>query len=101
MWLVVMFDLPARTQQEIKQARQFRSFLLDEGFEMKQWSVYLRFCAGRERAETFIRRIQGQLPGGGKVDILCITDKQYEQIIRFRNQAKVPAEESPEQYMLF
>ena len=45
-----MFDLPVLTKQERKDANRFRKFLLDQGFDMCQLSVYLRFCAGKEQA---------------------------------------------------
>jgi len=49
MWLYVMFDLPVGTKAERKAATQFRKFLLDEGFEMAQFSVYLRFAVSKNR----------------------------------------------------
>ena len=47
MWMVVLFDLPVGTKKERKAATKFRKFLLDQGFEMSQYSVYMRFCAGK------------------------------------------------------
>ena len=44
MWMIVMFDLPVGTDKERKRATKFRNFLLDEGFSMSQFSVYLKFC---------------------------------------------------------
>ncbi len=79
-----MFDLPVGTPAERKAATDFRNSLLDLGFEMAQFSVYLRFCRGKEHSTTLSKRIGGCLPGGGKVDILFFTDKQYENILSFR-----------------
>ena len=101
MWVMVMFDLPVMTKTERKAATQFRQHLLDEGFEMAQFSVYFRFTAGKEQAESLTRRIQGELPAGGKVDILYFTDKQYENIVSFRAKGKQPPRKNPEQYTLF
>ena len=42
MWLYVMFDLPVGTKAERRAATRFRQSLLDDGFEMAQFSVYLR-----------------------------------------------------------
>ena len=50
MWMMVLFDLPVLTKRERKDASDFRKFLLDQGFEMCQLSVYMRFCAGKEQA---------------------------------------------------
>ena len=44
MRLMVMFDLPTDTSQQRKQYRQFRKKLLNEGFIMIQYSVYVRVC---------------------------------------------------------
>lgn len=47
MRLMVMFDLPTDTSQQRKQYRQFRKKLLNEGFIMIQYSVYVRVCTTR------------------------------------------------------
>ena len=78
MWLYVMFDLPVGTKSQRRAATQFRQFLLDQGFEMAQFSVYLRFAESKEAVEAHIRRVRGALPRRGKVHIVSITDKQYE-----------------------
>ena len=82
-----MFDLPVGTTKERKQATGFRNRLLDLGFEMVQFSVYSRFCSGKERVETLARQVATNLPAGGKVDILSFTDKQYKNIISFEGRA--------------
>lgn len=66
MWLVVLFDLPVGTKKERKAASGFRLKLLDLGFEMTQFSVYLRFCAGKEQAESYERKIERFMPVSGK-----------------------------------
>lgn len=75
MWLYVMFDLPVGTKKERKAATKFRKFLLDEGFEMAQFSVYLRFAASKEAAETYIQKVRRSLPPSGKVHIVTLTEK--------------------------
>jgi CRISPR-associated protein Cas2 len=101
MWIVVMFDLPVVDKQERKAATAFRNGLLDLGFEMSQFSVYMRFCTSQTQVDTYCRRVEDGLPSGGKVNILQFTDKQYERIISFRGKAKLPANKSPDQYDLF
>lgn len=77
MWLYVMFDLPVVTKAERKRATRFRKDLLDLGFEMAQYSVYLRFCDSKVTAETYIKKIRAALPNQGRIHILSVTDKQY------------------------
>ncbi len=100
MWMMVLFDLPVGTRKERKAATKFRQFLLDQGFEMSQFSVYLRFCAGKEQVETYTRRIEQNLPKTGKVHILCFTDKQYENLICFEGRRREENRKNPEQYVL-
>ena len=62
MWLLVMFDLPVGTKEQMRTATRFREYLLDEGFEMAQFSIYARFCSGKEQYESHVRRIESNLP---------------------------------------
>ena len=101
MWMMVIFDLPVGTPEERKAAADFRNFLLDQGFEMAQYSVYLRFCSGKEHTEALTRRIRHGLPEAGKVDILFFTDKQYENIISFNGRTRNRPYKNPEQFVLF
>ena len=101
MWTVVLFDLPVGTKKERKAATKFRKFLLDQGFEMSQYSVYMRFCAGKEQAESYTKKVEAAVPVTGKVHIVYITDKQYENIVSFDGRTKEPARKNPEQYVLF
>lgn len=77
MWILVFFDLPTETKKDIKEYTIFRKFLLDDGFTMFQFSIYIRNCASSENAAVHTKRIKSRLPPHGKVGILCITDKQF------------------------
>lgn len=101
MWMLVMFDLPVVEKEERKAATDFRNHLLDMGFEMSQFSVYLRFCTSPAQVETYCKQVENALPSGGKVNILQFTDKQYERIISFQGKAKLPRKKIPDQFDLF
>jgi CRISPR-associated protein Cas2 len=101
MWIIVMFDLPVDTREHARAATKFREFLLDEGFEMAQFSVYARFVNGKEHFDTYVRRIGRNLPLRGEIHILQFTDKQYENIIRFSTQSRRPTRKNPDQLALF
>lgn len=101
MWLYVMFDLPVGTKAERKAAAKFRQFLLDQGFEMAQFSVYLRFAESKEQAEVHIDRIRAELPRKGKVHIVTITDKQYGNARIFAGRKHERRPENPDQLALF
>lgn len=98
---MVIFDLPVVEEVDRKAATLFRQFLLNEGFEMTQFSVYMRHCSGKENAEKYYRHIENNLPPEGKVYILTFTDKQFENIIRFQNNALKPRMKNPDQLCLF
>lgn len=101
MWVLVFFDLPTETRLERKAATRFRKDLLDNGFAMFQFSIYMRFCASRENAEVHIRRTRNRLPKKGKVGIMQITDKQFGMIELFHGQKEVEAEAPSQQLELF
>ena len=101
MWMMVLFDLPVLTKAERKSATKFREFLMDQGFDRCQLSVYMRFCAGKEQAEVYTKRVQAALPQAGRVQIVYFTDKQYENIISYDGPRRRPANKNPVQYTLF
>lgn len=96
-----MFDLPVLTKSERKAASDFRKSLLDMGFEMTQFSVYMRFCTSQSQIDTYCRRVESALPEGGKVNILSFTDKQYERIISYYGRVKQAPNKTPDQFDLF
>lgn len=101
MWMMVIFDLPVGTKRGRRAAVRFRNFLLDQGFSMAQFSVYLRFCGGKDQATAYAKRIEQSLPKTGLVQVLGFTDKQYENIISFDGRTRAPQNENPGQYALF
>ncbi len=98
---MVMFDLPTDTKVQRKAAGKFRDFLLDEGFERSQFSVYARFVNGKEGFEARVRRIEQHLPEWGDIQVLQFTDKQYELIRHYSDQGQKPAKKNPQQLVLF
>jgi len=101
MWMVVMFDLPVVLKEERQEATRFRLTLLDLGFERSQLSVYMRFCTSQAQADTLARRVEAALPPGGRVNILTLTDKQYERILTFHGGRRQPSRKTPDQFTLF
>jgi len=101
MWVMVFFDLPTNTKKERKQASLFRKRLLQDGFSMFQFSIYMRHCPSRENAQVHIKRVKSFLPPDGHVGIMQITDKQFGMIELFyaRNTEKHP--EMHQQLSLF
>lgn len=101
MWILVMFDLPTDTKSQRKAATRFRNFLLDEGFERSQFSVYARFVNGKEAFQTRATRIERNLPETGDIQILNFTDRQYRDILHFSDQGRRTPRKNPQQLVLF
>lgn len=101
MWMLVTFDLPVETKNQRAAATRFRNALLDLGFERSQFSNYLRFCNGKEQFESYVRRVERQLPERGDVFIFQFTDRQYENIVRFAGNSRRERKKNPEQIALF
>jgi len=101
MWVIVLFDLPTDTKIARKDYSNFRKHLLDDGFTMMQYSVYMRHCASEENAQVHMKRIKGILPPDGEVRMVKITDKQFSKIEVFYGKKRQPTEKAPEQLMFF
>ena len=66
MRMIVFFDLPTITKKNKQDYVRFRSFLLQDGFNMIQFSVY--------------SRIKAHLPPKGSIRCMTVTEKQYASI---------------------
>jgi len=101
MWTIVMYDLPTETVKQRKVAGKFRKELLNDGFEMFQFSMYVRHSASSENADVHKRRVKSKLPEHGKIGILQITDKQFAQMELFYGAKPVELPNIPQQLELF
>jgi len=101
MWVIVMFDLPVDTPDDRRNYAKFRKSLLEDGFQMFQYSVYGRCCISHEKAEAIQERVGVQLPPEGEVRVLQITDKQLESMKIFWGKRRKPAQHVPKQLEMF
>ena len=101
MWLYVMFDLPTETKRQRHDAARFRKDLLEDGFAMHQYSVYIRHCASLESASVHIERIKRLIPPEGFVSILRVTDKQFGDTIHILGRKRKPPPPQPVQLEFF
>lgn len=101
MWVLVFFDLPTETKKDRKIYARFRKEIMADGFNMFQFSIYLRHCASRENAEVHIQRVKRILPPKGNVGIMCITDKQFGMIEIFQGRETVEGPATVQQLELF
>ena len=101
MWVLVFFDLPTETKKDRKIYAKFRKEILADGFNMFQFSIYLRHCPSKENADVHIKRVKKLLPEKGHVGIMCITDKQFGMMEIFRGHEPVDSPETVQQLELF
>lgn len=100
-WSVVMFDLPVRTKKERRQATGFRLLLLDLGYWRAQYSVYVRFTPRAAGSRSAVETIKTNLPEGGEVRILHVSDNQWAKAIRFFKGTPTKPEPEPLQLTIF
>jgi len=77
MRMVVMFDLPVGTSSQRRAAARFRTFLIQDGYNMMQFSVYLRICNGIDAVAKHRARVEAEVPQNGSVRVLVVTDRQF------------------------
>ena len=101
MWVLVFFDLPTETKKERKIYADFRKKLLQDGFTMFQFSIYLRHCASMDNADVHTKRTKKNLPEKGHIGILTITDKQFGMMEIYHGKKLAPKENIPQQLEMF
>ena len=77
MWIICMFDIPVRTRTEMRKATRFRNLLLDNGFVMKQFSVYIKLVKSLSVGQTTTKKLSKFIPDNSSVSFIYITDKQF------------------------
>ncbi len=101
MWVIAMFDLPVDTPAARRAYIRFRKDLLEDGFTMMQFSIYIRHCASFDNAELHAARMGAKVPDQGEVRFLIITDNQFGKIRVFVGRKRQKAPPPPAQLQLF
>ncbi|HRF19735.1 MAG TPA: CRISPR-associated endonuclease Cas2 [Chitinophagaceae bacterium] len=101
MWVLVMFDLPTETKADRKRYALFRKKILSDGFQMFQFSMYIRHCSSKENAEVHQKRVKKMLPPKGHVGIMIITDKQFGMMEIFHGKDPAPTPPTAQQLEFF
>lgn len=80
MRLMIFYDLPFDSKENVRHYNKFRNNLFKEGFHMIQYSIYCKLCYNKESVDFVIKRINKFLPKMGNVRFLTVTEKQYQNI---------------------
>ena len=75
--ILVFFDLPVITNEDKRNYRSFRKYLIKNGFIMMQESVYCKMAVPRGAAEQIVKNIRSNKPPQGLVQLLTVTEKQF------------------------
>ena len=89
MRLIVFFDLPVETAKQRKEYRLFRKYLIKEGYLMLQESVYAKLVTNEANAGAAISRMRKHRPPEGLVQVLKVTERQYETMVFITGSQKV------------
>jgi CRISPR-associated protein Cas2 len=77
MRMMVFFDLPVGTRAERRAYTLFRRFLINDGYDMLQYSVYGRIVNGSDAQDKHLKRLVSHLPLEGSIRALTVTEKQF------------------------
>ncbi len=77
MRILVFFDLPTLTKADKRAYTLFRRFLLQDGYDMLQWSVYSRIVNGEDDVRKHQKKLVANLPKKGSVRCMKVSEKQY------------------------
>lgn len=77
MRIIVFFDLPVETNENRRNYRKFRNFLIKSGFIMIQESVYCRMALNQTVVNSITQSVRKNKPPSGSVQLLTVTEKQF------------------------
>ena len=100
MRLIVFFDLPMTTNKDLAEYRNFRRFLLKNGFIMLQESVYSRLVLNNNSSALQKKQIYKNLPNEGLIQMLQITEKQFASIEYLRGKSNSNVIDSNERIIM-
>lgn len=102
MRMLVFFDLPMVSSSEKRAYSKFHRFLLNDGYDMLQFSVYGRIINGRDAEQKHLQRLQVNLPPEGSIRLLTVTEKQFATMILLLGKPKNQEKKvNAEQFLLF
>ena len=81
MRVIVFFDLPTETAEDRREYSKFRRSLIKNGFIMMQESVYIKLALNQNNAALLVESIKKYKPAKGLVQVLTITEKQFQRIV--------------------
>ena len=79
--IILIFDLPSVEKADISTAQKFVKSLKKLGFNMLQYSTYVKSITNTPEYERIVQRVYQIIPKKGNIVILKLTDKQYNDMV--------------------
>lgn len=80
MRVIVMFDLPVKTSENIREYTRFRKYLIKSGFLMMQESVYCKLAFNSTVIDSVMASLRKNKPKEGLVQVFSMTEKQFQKV---------------------
>ena len=80
MRVIVMFDLPIKTSENIREYTRFRKYLIKSGFLMMQESVYCKLALNSTIVDSVMASLRKNRPKEGLVQVFSMTEKQFQKV---------------------
>ncbi|WP_457748944.1 CRISPR-associated endonuclease Cas2 [Sulfurimonas sp.] len=94
MYLVCFFDLPVHTKKDRRRYTIFRRKLMQAGFVMMQYSVYITQIRGTHQVQDRIKKVKSFAPKNGEIRLLTVTDRQFDRMEMIINYEYMKSDES-------
>lgn len=72
--------MPVETSAQQREYRQFRKFLVRNGFVMMQESVYSKIVLNPTAAVAVQENVRKHKTSGGLIEMMLVTERQFERI---------------------
>ena len=77
MRVMVLYDLPVGSSNEIREYTRFRKYLIKSGFMMMQESVYTKLALNQTASNYIMENVRKNRTESGIVQMITITEKQF------------------------
>lgn len=88
MRILVIFDMPVKTLEDRRTYRRLHKELLYMGFMMEQESFYSKLSLNAGETQVLVRSLENLGLDRGVVQVLSVTERQYNNMIYMAGAAK-------------
>lgn len=89
MRIIVMYDLDMSTPELQKQYTHFHKWLVQKGYFMMQYSIYMKPINAMTKRDYEINALKVKLPHNGNIRVLTVTESQYQNMVFLRGGKRI------------